>query len=338
MKLYRYRPLSELLFKELLYSELYLSSPTELNDPLDLNGQLNFFAEGEVEIKTLVRFLFKQAFVSHGQIEFAKKMMDLMSYEHLGSFLTADFSNRGSRIVTKSDLFATLSRFYDEKVFTDTELNQLNVEDLFSTLDGLFTQFLNNSSVACFSEKNDNFLMWSHYAGGHTGVCLEFEVDADPDNNALCHFPFLGRVPLEGKYIEWMENVKKVRYTTSLSKLKFFDYMTIFDNAGDVDLMNISKSYWHQYAHDIENIFLEKLAPWSDENEWRIVSVSFQEMNPEDRILTFNCNALTGLYFGAKTPLQTQNRVKNILDKGNNNVAFYKCDVDGTRGIRIYET
>ena len=87
MKLFRYRPLSEFLFKELLYNELYLASPTELNDPCDLNGQLNFFAEGETEIKALVRFLFKQALVSHGQIELLKKLMYLMSYEQLGSYL-----------------------------------------------------------------------------------------------------------------------------------------------------------------------------------------------------------------------------------------------------------
>lgn len=61
MKLYRYRPLSELLFKELLYSEIYLATPRVLNDPLDLNGQLNFYTNNENDIKSLTNFLFKQA-------------------------------------------------------------------------------------------------------------------------------------------------------------------------------------------------------------------------------------------------------------------------------------
>ena len=29
--------------------------------------------------------------------------------------------------------------------------------------------------VACFSEANDNILMWSHYANNHEGFCLEFD-------------------------------------------------------------------------------------------------------------------------------------------------------------------
>lgn len=337
MKLYRYRPLSELMFKELLYSELYLSSPIELNDPLDLNAQLNFFSVDEAEIKLLVCFIFKQAFISHAPIELKKKLMVLMSYENLGAYLMADFSKRSSQIVTKSDLFDTLSKFYVEMATANKELKQLNAEDLFSTLDELFTQFLNNSSVACFSERNNNFLMWSHYAGGHTGICLEFEVDADPNNSAICHLPIRSRTPLEGKYIEWTENVTKVRYPRSLSKLNFIDYLEIFDNAGDVDLVNISKSYWRQYAHSIEDIFLEKLEPWSEEKEWRVVDVRFQESNKEDRILTFNSKALTGVYFGARSTKQTRNRVKSILNESNNNLAFYKCAIDGTRGIGIAE-
>ena len=109
MRLYRYRPVSEMLFKELLYGELYLASPTELNDPLDLNGQLNFFSETKSEISALVHFLCKRALVSHGQIDLWNKLLGLMSYERLGTYIETDFSNRGSGVVTKSDLFDILS-------------------------------------------------------------------------------------------------------------------------------------------------------------------------------------------------------------------------------------
>lgn len=34
--------------------------------------------------------------------------------------------------------------------------------------------FLKNRGVACFSEKNDQLLMWSHYGGKYKGFCLEF--------------------------------------------------------------------------------------------------------------------------------------------------------------------
>ncbi|MBN2128482.1 MAG: DUF2971 domain-containing protein [Sedimentisphaerales bacterium] len=330
--------MSDLLFKELLYSEIYLASPAELNDPLDLNGRLDFFSENETEIRALVRFLQQKAFVSHGRLDLAKDLMDVMSYERLGSYMVDAFSNCNTGVVTENRLFDILSEFYEVNVSTRETLKELQAAELLFTLDELFGQFLNNSSAACFSESNTNFLMWSHYASGHTGICLEFELAAHAQNGNTRLLPMLSDTPLEGKYLEWMENVKRVRYPTSLLKLKFYDYLPLFYNAGDVDLMNLSKSYWHQYAYGIENMFLEKLAPWSDEKEWRLVHVSFQETTPEDRIFKFNSAALTGVYLGAKMSEYTQDRVKNVLQKAMHSCVLYKCNVDGTRGIGFERT
>ncbi|MCG6537996.1 MAG: DUF2971 domain-containing protein [Syntrophales bacterium LBB04] len=40
---------------------------------------------------------------------------------------------------------------------------------------------LEESGVFCLSECNNNILMWSHYADGHKGFCVEFE--RKPDND-----------------------------------------------------------------------------------------------------------------------------------------------------------
>lgn len=34
--------------------------------------------------------------------------------------------------------------------------------------------------IACFSGRNDDPLMWAHYAGGGRGLCLEFDNSGDP--------------------------------------------------------------------------------------------------------------------------------------------------------------
>ncbi len=39
---------------------------------------------------------------------------------------------------------------------------------------------LSARGVACFSETRDNLLMWSHYACGHRGFCLEFDARKPP--------------------------------------------------------------------------------------------------------------------------------------------------------------
>ncbi|MBT7304445.1 MAG: DUF2971 domain-containing protein [Victivallales bacterium] len=43
-------------------------------------------------------------------------------------------------------------------------------------------KFMLENGVTCFTESNDNFLMWSHYGGQHCGFCLEFRTDCEPFN------------------------------------------------------------------------------------------------------------------------------------------------------------
>lgn len=38
---------------------------------------------------------------------------------------------------------------------------------------------MNRYGICCFSKKNDEILMWSHYADCHAGICLEFDVEKD---------------------------------------------------------------------------------------------------------------------------------------------------------------
>jgi hypothetical protein len=38
--------------------------------------------------------------------------------------------------------------------------------------------------IACLSAKNDDLLMWSHYADGHRGFCLEFDTSSAPFDKA----------------------------------------------------------------------------------------------------------------------------------------------------------
>ena len=44
------------------------------------------------------------------------------------------------------------------------------------------SDFNTNKGISCFSECNDNMLMWSHYGGQHRGFCLEFRTNYEPFN------------------------------------------------------------------------------------------------------------------------------------------------------------
>lgn len=58
-------------------------------------------------------------------------------------------------------------------------------------------KFLKTRGVTCFSEKNDDLLMWSHYGGRYKGVCLEFDTDIEP-----------------------LRKIKKVQYSTTLPQVE----------------------------------------------------------------------------------------------------------------------
>lgn len=49
-------------------------------------------------------------------------------------------------------------------------------------LDTAREKFMRTNGVTCFSETNDNLLMWSHYGGQHKGYCLEFRTEFEPFN------------------------------------------------------------------------------------------------------------------------------------------------------------
>ena len=342
IKLYRYRPLSEVLFKELRYCEIYFASPQELTDPLDMNGRLNFFSSGQEKIRALARFIAKRMFgtlfSSGGRgSEKEKAAVYLLHSNDLEQHISVEFSRCKGGVVTKSQLFEILLTFVRDNGAIDKDAKALLEATTFTLLDEIFLQFLSNSSVACFSKNWSNFLMWSHYASGHSGICLEFEVELDPVNSDLGRFPLVSDKPIDGKFIEWAMDVEAVQYKAELSRLDFYNYLRIFGNVGDIDLLHLSKSYWHPYAEGIKTMFLEKLRPWRDEEEWRIVNVSFRKELPEERLFKFNHEALTGVYFGAKASRSTKARVQKTLETKTGNPTLYNCSVDGTQGV-IAET
>lgn len=65
-----------------------------------------------------------------------------------------------------------------------------------TVLDGTIEEFLKGRGITCFTESNNNLLMWSHYGGYGKGFCLEFD----------------GRAEL-------FQKARRVRYSATMPKL-----------------------------------------------------------------------------------------------------------------------
>lgn len=98
--------------------------------------------------------------------------------------------------------------------------------------------------ILCLTEKNDNLLMWSHYANSHKGFVLEFY----PDH---CFFD------QRKKNLQLAEHLKKVRYTYERPEFKLFD-TTLSTNENMDNWVN--DFIWVKSQH------------WSYEEEWRIIT------------------------------------------------------------------
>lgn len=139
----------------------------------------------------------------------------------------------------------------------------------------LLEKRLSDVGVTCFSEINDDILMWSHYALSHQGFCLEFDTTK---------FPFMRtNNPDKNNAIE------KVDYSDSYP------------------VMSLKEIALNQLPSLPQNLLTRKSSHWSYEREWRLFST---RGNIE---LAYEKTALTGVYLGCKITAENKEAVKSIL-------------------------
>lgn len=120
------------------------------------------------------------------------------------------------------------------------ELNAQSVSDLQVMLERCgkdaiketINRFLVERGVTCFSEKNDDLLMWAHYGGSYKGFCLEFSTEFLPFSAA--------------KKVSYHEKIPETLITPFLAETN-----------PNLDL--------------VADFFCIKPSSWSYEYEWRII-------------------------------------------------------------------
>lgn len=343
MKLYRYRPLSEFLFKELYYQELYLASYPELNDPLDMNTLIDFSVSKVRQVEMLSHFLIHTSLVN---------LLGNDNYTEVKT-LTNFINDKTQFSAFNISFFNYLLETQNEKeyILLDTFLeilenfqNEYHLPFKFDTafikqnLERLTAKFFHHSCVACFSESNSDFLMWSHYANKHTGICVEYSIETNTNNEFVFLYEFLLEDKDSNKYEKILceQKLHKVNYDTLRQYASFFDFLPIFNNENDCDVINLDKSYLHKYAWKIEDIFINKTEPWKYEQEWRIIEINFDQTGHcEERIRHYPISAVSAIYFGMRTPDNVKKRIHNIYKEKWKNISYYDCLLTNGREIKF---
>lgn len=96
--------------------------------------------------------------------------------------------------------------------------------------------------VCSLSSDPHNTIMWSHYANGHKGVCLEFD----------------------------LVSAKPIRYVNADRFLKEFSRDHMARLLSRIDKKNNTIMKLAFFVHKLRKLYATKTSDWSYENEWRI--------------------------------------------------------------------
>ncbi len=216
-KLYRYRSLKNMDYikDEICNGQIFLSLPCEMNDPFDSHSILE---SGNPGFYARTKDTYMERF---------KLILDDETFDSI--FGAADWLDKllayvASQYVPESEVNAMKDKV--SKILMD-EIAKLN-----SSINDMINKM---SRFACFTEKNSNLPMWSHYANGHTGVCLEYDISSISDVYIINRL-------LPVKYVSKLPDGTSLLSQDETSKFSFMDY-----------------------------ILMHKLLDWSYETEWRLI-------------------------------------------------------------------
>lgn len=241
-KIYKYQPISQYSLRNLKNNHIYFNSPRNFNDPFDTFQEVKIKDLSEVRMKDTFwgngkeRKVFELMEKGEALIEdtetiytFLSNSMKLYSHnlvERLKLDLNKDSIFSWGEIIKKSDSEENLQKAIC-KTFYDSFNDIVKTSMQFIKEQGVY-----EVSVSCFSEENDNMLMWSHYADSHKGFCLEFDTNYDPFTKM---FP-----------VTYSEDIPEI------------DANKIINNS-DNNLETIKVNLLHKYID------------WEYEKEWRVL-------------------------------------------------------------------
>lgn len=117
----------------------------------------------------------------------------------------------------------------------------------YKNLNNIIYSFLREDRIFCVSEKNDDLLMWAHYADEHKGAVIKLKCIPEKDT-ALCV-------------------AKPVIYSATMPLLKV------------EELFNSKQELIRKI---LDEVLLTKSLDWGHEKEWRVILMKKQENNDFD--------------------------------------------------------
>ncbi len=298
---YRYRSGSELAIKELIYDELYFASREECNDPYE-GKTFATFSTDEVLWGNLITEALKVY-----KVELDPSLKDkVVKY-----------------FVSKSPMpienVAKISR--DE--FMDIgqkRIDQFMLKPAFEAIQNYVMMYSPEERYfASFSKKNDNFLLWSHYANNHSGFCLIYRaIDGKLKQHSNWKRQYVASLPtlsITFGVPDEFENQDVEYIPTPKSSDGFMCFPACV--AGDKYTQEEIEEFRTEHAKN----YLQKHTVWDYEEEARVVLSSGVQwfagrrlvVPTHQRLFHLDSTQLVGIVLGTRMSGPQRARIKEIV-------------------------
>lgn len=159
--------------------------------------------------------------------------------------------------------------------------------------------FTANKGITCFSETNDNILMWSHYSNNHKGICLGFDIN-------------------EENLDDFIDTAKNINNNIFNSKTVYRLFTIKYSNNRPVlNLFNINNPT--EESKQIENMLITKSNIWKYEKEHRIIIYNGKNISFPTGIY-YNRKYLKEIILGANLSINDFLKLYNTIKSFNINI------------------
>lgn len=234
-------------------------------------------------------------------IQFSNKYLELgdlivYSFRNVNKYTLSDLNNNVITLAPPNKMNDPLdslyllwvenfSNLYEEKNIEKPVYLQLLKE---SFKNYRIRSFVANQIATSDDRIIQNMLMWSHYAGEHTGYCIKYKLS---------------------KYF-----------------IKFFDKEREYTHfMKDIDYIKDIKIDITQEVINTETAFFMKHSLWQYEKEFRLISYDAQNENEFPNIPLDENSKIEAIYFGCRCSEQDKKLIKDIARNGSNkHIDFYE--------------
>lgn len=147
--------------------------------------------------------------------------------------------------------------------------------------------YLNKFGIFCVATRNDNILMWSHYAKDHQGLCFEFDIPSQGPSN----FGVVNEVIYSHEY-------------PLINYLDYFKMSAFLHNGSNADVQGEIASNF------VNSAILSKADEWSYEEEFRCIKSPMQ--GGGKGIHKFDAKNLKGVILGSRSKESFVNKITDM--------------------------